>query len=71
MTGPACPFLDGARCTVYEARPAQCGSFPFWPENVKSRKAWDDLAAFCPGVGQGDFVPLHTIRAQLRRCTSS
>lgn len=71
MDGPACPFLDGARCTVYEARPAQCGSFPFWPENMKSRENWDELATFCPGVGQGDFVPLDTIRAQLRRCTSA
>jgi Fe-S-cluster containining protein len=71
MDGPACPFLDGARCSVYEARPGQCSSFPFWPENLKSRERWDELATFCPGVGQGDFVPLHTIRAQLRGRVSS
>ena len=71
MDGPACPFLDGARCTVYEARPRQCGTFPFWPENLKSREAWDELSTFCPGVGQGDFVPLETIRLQLRGLPSS
>jgi Fe-S-cluster containining protein len=71
MDGPACPFLDGARCTVYEARPGQCGSFPFWPENLESRANWDDLASFCPGVGQGDFVPLETIREHLRDRSSS
>jgi hypothetical protein len=65
MDGPACPFLDGARCTVYGARPLQCRSFPFWPENLKSRVRWEDLSAFCPGVGKGDFVPLHVIREQL------
>jgi uncharacterized protein len=71
MDGPACPFLQGALCTVYQARPGQCGSFPFWPENLKSRAAWDELGAFCPGIGQGDLVPLHEIREQLRGRPSS
>ena len=71
MDGPACPFLEGARCAVYQARPGQCGSFPFWPENLKTRAAWDELGSFCPGIGQGDFVPLHVIREQLRGRPSS
>ena len=71
MDGPACPFLDGARCTVYEARPGHCGSFPFWPENLSSRATWDELESFCPGVGKGDFVPLDAIREHLRERTSS
>jgi Fe-S-cluster containining protein len=66
MDGPACPFLEGTRCSVYGARPSQCGSFPFWPENLESRGAWDGLAEFCPGVGEGELVPLHVIREQLR-----
>jgi len=66
MDGPACPFLDGTRCGVYGARPTQCGTFPFWPENLKSAKTWDELADFCPGVGQGELIPLHVIRDQLR-----
>ena len=66
MGEAACAFLDGARCTVYRARPRQCGTFPFWPENLKSLEAWNDLSTFCPGVGKGDFVPLHAIRTHLR-----
>ena len=66
MDGPQCPFLEGSRCTVYEARPRQCRTFPFWPENLKTRRRWESLATFCPGIGQGKRVPLLTIREQLR-----
>ena len=66
MDGPDCPFLEGTRCSVYGARPTQCGTFPFWPETMKSAKAWNELGTFCPGVGKGDLIPLHVIREQLR-----
>jgi uncharacterized protein len=65
MDGPACPFLEGARCGVYDARPTQCRTFPFWPENLASRRRWEELASFCPGIGNGPVVRLHTIREQL------
>ena len=48
----SCRFLDGARCSVYEGRPTQCRTWPFWPENMGA-KAWTDVAASCPGVGKG------------------
>ena len=66
MTAEACPFLDGWRCRVYAARPAQCRTFPFWPESLRSPEAWRALRARCPGVGRGELVPLAAIRA-LRR----
>ncbi len=65
MEGPACPFLAGARCSVYAARPAQCRSFPFWKENLRSPAAWNRVASFCPGIGRGAPRPLVQIRADL------
>jgi uncharacterized protein len=48
-----CIFLEGNRCSVYAARPTQCRTWPFWPENL-SPKAWErEVVSFCPGVGKG------------------
>lgn len=50
---PDCMFLREKRCGIYEARPMQCRTWPFWPE-VMTPKAWSkDVASFCPGVGKG------------------
>lgn len=49
-----CAFLvNGNRCGVYEARPIQCRTWPFWPE-VMNAKTWNkEVKTFCPGVGKG------------------
>jgi Fe-S-cluster containining protein len=48
-----CVFLKKKKCTVYEARPTQCKTWPFWPE-VLNPKSWNqDVRSFCPGVGKG------------------
>ena len=56
IDSPECTFLDGARCGVYAARPLQCRTFPFWPENLRTRKRWQSLGRFCPGIDEG---PVH------------
>lgn len=61
--GQDCILLDrssGRRlCSVYESRPAQCRSWPFWASNVGSAKDWDEAKADtpCPGMGTGALVP--------------
>ena len=44
---------DEVGCTVYEARPDQCRTFPFWPELLREREAWDEAATSCPGMNRG------------------
>jgi hypothetical protein len=41
------------RCTVYEVRPLQCRTWPFWPENLWSKKTWDHAAKRCHGMNAG------------------
>ncbi len=63
--GAACTFLKNNKCTVYEARPMQCRTWPFWPETM-SPKAWKkDVVKFCPGVGKGSVWSRDQIAAAL------
>ena len=65
-----CIFWDDG-CTVYPARPRQCRTFPFWPENLSSPGAWGELRSFCHGVDQGRLYTLSEIRSVLKgRATS-
>ena len=52
------------RCTVYDTRPRQCRTWPFWNSNLRSREAWDEAAEACPGCNKGDLVPLEQIVEQ-------
>lgn len=68
-----CVFLDRitepgkALCKVYEHRPVQCRTFPWWPEILSSEKAWKATARECEGIGRGDFVPIEHISIERDR----
>jgi len=48
-----CLFLKDNKCSIYEGRPTQCRTWPFWPE-VMNAKSWKgEVSKFCPGVGKG------------------
>jgi Fe-S-cluster containining protein len=63
----ACRFLEGKRCGVYEARPAQCRTWPFWPENMTPKKWTKEVQSFCPGVGKGKLYSAEEIKALLKQ----
>jgi len=48
-----CIFWNDGGCSVYEHRPYQCRSFPFWSENVSSKVRWQALRSYCPGIDRG------------------
>ena len=61
-----CPFLGrDNRCRVYPVRPRQCRTYPWWPELVGSRSAWQHEAQRCEGMNRGAVVPLARIERAL------
>jgi Fe-S-cluster containining protein len=61
-----CTFFDPEKrgCTIYEARPVQCRTWPFWNSNLKDKASWDSLSPDCPGAGKGAFVSFEEIQKQ-------
>jgi Fe-S-cluster containining protein len=53
-------------CTVYEGRPRQCRTFPFWPDILRSAKSWGNAARSCPGIGKGKRYDRSYIELRLR-----
>ena len=65
--GYDCILWDQDGCRVYEHRPLQCRSFPFWAANLESAEDWEQLKAGCPGVDGGDLHSAEEIRGWLER----
>jgi len=61
-----CQFLNHKKCSVYIARPTQCRTWPFWKENMNSKKWNKELKKFCPGIGKGKLVTLESIQKNIR-----
>ena len=47
-----CIFWDNG-CLVYQSRPLQCITFPFWKAIVSSKEVWNTTASGCPGINNG------------------
>lgn len=56
-------FKRGQGCTVYEDRPKQCRTWPFWQANVRDREEWNDTAQGCPGMNTGEHHSAEEIAA--------
>ena len=60
-------WQNGMGCTVYQARPLQCRTYPFWPSVVDSRESWDEEAKSCPGINHGKLYSKEEIRECLKQ----
>jgi Fe-S-cluster containining protein len=60
----ACVFLtEKGLCGVYKARPKQCGTWPYWEDNIATEKKWvDAVKSFCPGIGKGEVTPADDVQ---------
>ena len=61
-----CVFFDNEKrtCNVYEARPRQCKTWPFWDSNLKTKEDWEQTCEECPGSGKGKLHQLEHIEQQ-------
>lgn len=64
-----CIFLDPQTrgCMVYEARPVQCRTWPFWDSNLETQSDWKRTCEVCPGAGEGKLYSLTQIEAARKR----
>ena len=70
-TSDGCHFLLEDGCSIHDVKPLQCRTFPYWPENVKSRGSWKRVGRYCPGIGVGEIVPVETVIASARACAEA
>ena len=56
------PVSGKALCSVYEHRPNQCRTWPFWELNLQSHAHWHRAARDCPGMNTGRFYPVEQVR---------
>lgn len=50
-----CVFWGTDGCKVYEARPLQCSTYPFWQTIMESASTWRREAQNCPGIDTGEM----------------
>ncbi len=64
-----CILLDPKtrKCSVYESRPIQCRTWPFWDSNLKRKRDWKETCEVCPGAGKGRLYTFEEIEAERAR----
>ena len=66
-----CVFLssDGKQCSVYESRPVQCRTFPYWPALLSKARNWEREAVLPSAPPQlrnsASSTPDHIINATI------
>ncbi len=62
-----CIFLENNKCSIYNNRPIQCRTYPFWPQIISSKENYLKEKDYCPGIGNGKIVENSVIEAKLNR----
>lgn len=62
-----CVFWKDGGCSVYDYRPLQCRSFPFWDSIMCSPQAWKRMSGECPGMDSGTLHTREEIDGYLRQ----
>ncbi|WP_096894121.1 YkgJ family cysteine cluster protein [Candidatus Scalindua japonica] len=60
-----CVMYDNG-CSIYETRPRQCRTFPFWSSNLKNKTEWKEQKKTCPGIDKGKLHTVEEIASRLK-----
>lgn len=63
-----CVFLKNNQCSIYSVRPLQCRTYPWWPNNLRSKKMWEEAAKWCEGINHchAPTISQSEIKSQLQ-----
>lgn len=61
-----CLFLKEGSCSINDAKPTQCRTWPFWPELVREPKRMKVASDFCDGIGKGEEIPYAKVLFSVR-----
>jgi Fe-S-cluster containining protein len=46
-------FKNKKECMIYDLRPRQCRTWPFWRNVIRSPESWEKEAKCCKGMNRG------------------
>ena len=59
-----CIYLENNRCSVYESRPVQCQTFPWWIHNLRDPEDWKEAGERCEGINHPDAPIIPSLEIQ-------
>ena len=59
-----CVFLKDKKCSVYEDRPIQCRTFPWWLHHLQNKEQWEETAQRCEGVNHPEAPLVSSLHIQ-------
>jgi uncharacterized protein len=65
-----CIFYENKKCKIYNSRPIQCATYPWWPNILKDEKSLNSIKEDCPGLDAPDAkeVDPNYITKQKNKC---
>lgn len=66
-----CIFLKNNQCSVYEARPSQCRTFPWWVYFLKDKASWQKAKRHCEGIDHPDAQVVPAVEIAVQQLTYS
>jgi Fe-S-cluster containining protein len=69
MPNGDCIFFNARKrhCDVYDIRPRQCRTWPYWESNVSTPEAWQRTCQSCPGAGTGPLLSREEIQQSIAK----